>query len=385
MQLLRAQGAGAARKSARLLTLPVCPGLEGESHRLVRIKGAALGVIALLCSALIAACGGQGARHHAGHRATRTTEAAASSRSSVQAAADALQQQFIHVIDRVSPEVVQISDPQGLGSGISFHAGGYIVTNAHVVAGGGPYRVTAANGRSVSATLVGEFVPDDLAVVRARGLSLPVASFARTRELQVGDVVLAVGNPLGLRSSVTNGIISALGRTVGEPNGVVLPDVIQTSAPINPGNSGGALVDLAGQVVGIPTLAATDPQLGGGAAPGIGFAIPSSIVTNIAGQIVTHGHVIDSHRAFLGVELASGLQTGAVVVAVLAGSPAARAGIRVGDLITAIDSTPVSSAEDVAGVLATLTPGKRVKVTLTTPAGVTKSVVVKLGQYPGGG
>jgi putative serine protease PepD len=344
-------------------------------------------VCALVCGALVAACGGQGARHHAArtaaHRATASSGRAEG--QSVADAADSLQQQFVKVIERVSPEVVQVSDPQGLGSGISFHAGGYIVTNAHVVAGGGPYKVTDASGRTVSATLVGEFVPDDLAVVRARGLSLPVASFARTRSLQVGDVVLAVGNPLGLRSSVTNGIISALGRTVDEPNGVVLPDVIQTSAPINPGNSGGALVNLAGQVVGIPTLAATDPQLGGGAAPGIGFAIPSSIVTDIASQIVAHGHVVDSHRAFLGVELASGLQSGAVVVAVLAGSPAARAGIRAGDLITAIDSTAVSSPEDVAGVLATLAPGQRVRVSFTTPSGASRTVTVRLGQYPGGG
>jgi putative serine protease PepD len=106
---------------------------------------------------------------------------------------------------------------------------------------------------------------------------------------------------------VTNGIISALGRTVNEPNGGVLPNVIQTSAPINPGNSGGALVDLEDKVVGIPTLAASDPQLGGAAA-GIGFAIPSSLVSDIAGQIVKHGHVVNSHRAYLGVQLADGAQ-----------------------------------------------------------------------------
>src|SRR4029453_16170157 len=118
----------------------------------------------------------------------------------------------------------------------------------------------------------------------------------------VGDVALAIGNPLGLQSSVTEGIVSALGRTVNEDNGVALPNVIQTSAPINPGNSGGALVDLQGQVIGIPTLAATDPQLGGGAAAGIGFAIPANIVRDIAAQLITQGRGNNSHRAWLGGE-----------------------------------------------------------------------------------
>jgi S1-C subfamily serine protease len=107
------------------------------------------------------------------------------------------------------------------------------------------------------------------------GASLPAATFADSGGLRVGDIVVAIGNPLGLRSSVTQGIVSALGRIVDEPGGTSLPNVVQTNAPINPGNSGGALVNLEGQVVGIPTLAATDPELGG-SAPGIGFAIPSA-------------------------------------------------------------------------------------------------------------
>ena len=204
----------------------------------------------------------------------------------------------------MSPEVVQISTPRGLGSGVVFDSHGDVVTNAHVVAGGGPLEVTDSHGQRDRANLVGDFAPDDLAVVHAQHASLPAASFGDSRSLKVGDIVLALGNPLRLRSSVTNGIISALGRTVPEPGGAVLPNVIQTSASINPGNSGGALVDLSGQVVGIPTLAATDPQLGGSAAPGVGFAIPSLVVSDIAGQIVSHGHVVNSHRAFLGVDLA---------------------------------------------------------------------------------
>lgn len=299
-------------------------------------------------------------------------------------ASTGLQQRFVAVIRRVAPTVVQISTPQGLGSGVVFDDRGDVVTNAHVVAGGGPVVVSDFRGHADRATLVGSFAPDDIAVVHAQGASLQSATFAASGVLQVGDIVLAIGNPLGLRSSVTDGIVSALGRTVGEPNGVVLPDVIQTSAPINPGNSGGALVDLQGQVVGIPTLAATDPELGG-AAPGIGFAIPSSLLLDIAGQIVRHGHVIDSHRAFLGVKLATAPVNGAAVASVQHAGPTARAGIVPGDVITSIDGQPITSPVDVATVLATVAPGRVVTVGITKPDGSSTTVRVRLGQYPGSG
>jgi len=343
-------------------------------------KALATGCAAVAATLALAACGGSS--HHRAHPSGAAPRTATVAPASADGSAAALQQQFIAVINRDAAEVVQISNPHGLGSGVVFDKQGDIVTNAHVVAGGGPYRVTDSRGRSFSATLVGTFAEDDLAVVRVRGASLPVATFASSRNLHVGDIVLALGNPLGLRSSVTMGIISALGRTVSEPNGVVLPDVIQTSAPINPGNSGGALVNLQGQVVGIPTLAATDPQIGG-AAPGIGFAISSSTVTSIAGQIAKYGHVVRSHRAYLGVELAAGLTRGAIVVAVQSGSPAARAGIRPGEVITAIAGQQVAGPEGVAEVLAALHPGQSVSVDLLTPSGARRTVKVTLGQYPG--
>lgn len=165
---------------------------------------------------------------------------------------------------------------------------------------------------------------------------------------------------------------------------MTLPDTIQTSASINPGNSGGALVNLQGQVVGIPTLAATDPQLGGGAAPGIGFAIPSSLVSDIASQLVKYGRVKQSHRAYLGVQLASGPAAGAVVVAVQPGGPAAKAGIVAGDQISGIDGHKVRGAEGVAQALATLEPDETVSVDITKSDGSSSTVKVKLGQYPGG-
>ena len=157
-----------------------------------------------------------------------------------------------------------------------------------------------------------------------------------------------MGNPLGLSGSVTEGIVSATGRTVSEPQaaespGATLPDAIQTSAAINPGNSGGALVDLNGKVVGIPTLAATDPQLGGGAAPGIGFAIPSSTATNIAGQIIANGKVTASNRAALDVTVRGVVgenfqPAGAAIVAVTPSGAAAKGGLK------AATSSPASAA-----------------------------------------
>jgi S1-C subfamily serine protease len=214
--------------------------------------------------------------------------------------------------------------------------------------------------------------------------------------LKVGDIVLAMGNPLGLAASVTDGIVSATGRTISEPTapnspGATLPDVIQTSAAINPGNSGGALVDLAGDVVGVPTLAAVDPQIGGAgsAAPGIGFAIPSKIVKDIAGQLVTgHGHVADSHRAELGVQVVTVLDQadaplGVGIVVVSPGGPAAAAGIKPGEIITAIDGSPVHTTADLTGALAGLAPGKVVPVVLATPAGASRTVQVTLGQLAG--
>jgi S1-C subfamily serine protease len=330
---------------------------------------------ALIAVALLSSCGGSSPKP-----AATTVTAPAPQAASTPLVT--LEHGFTTVIARVTPQVVQISNASGLGSGVVFDSNGDVVTNAHVVAGGGAQKITDWHGRSYGATVVGKYTPDDLAVVHAQNASLSTASFGNSSALRVGDIVLAIGNPLGLRSSVTEGIVSALGRTVDEPNGSVLPNTIQTSAAINPGNSGGALVDLTGAVVGIPTLAATDAQLGG-AAPGIGFAVPSSVVTNIAGQIIKYGRVINSHRAFLGVSLATGLVTGAVVASVERGGPAARAGIVAGDVITSLNGQPVASPGDAVDVLATLTPGQTVKVGITKPGGGHATVEVKLGQYPG--
>jgi S1-C subfamily serine protease len=282
---------------------------------------------------------------------------------------------------RALPSVVQVRHENGLGSGVVLDSSGDIVTNAHVVEGGSKYSVVTPDGKSHPATLRGAFSASDIAVVRVDGADLKPARFADSSKLQVGQAVLAVGSPLGLQGSVTDGIVSAVSRTVSEGNGVALPSAVQTSAPINPGNSGGALVDLTGAVVGIPTLAAVDPGLG--RADGVGFAISSNQAKRIATQLADKGRVVDTGRAYLGVELRSIQGGGALIVGVQRGGPAAGAGLKPGDVILEVDGGPVSSADDVAVALADHKPGDRIKVKVQHQDGSTDTVEVTLGELPG--
>jgi putative serine protease PepD len=334
-----------------------------------------LAMAALVAALVLAGC------------STTTADSASSSTAlpavDVSPSALALQQQFVKVVKQVGPSVVLIQTSQGLGSGVVLDATGNVVTNDHVVQASSGFRVTLADGKQSQAQLVGTFPADDLAVLHVDAAGLHPAAFADSSSLQVGDVALAIGNPLGLQSSVTEGIVSALGRTVNEDNGVALPNVIQTSAAINPGNSGGALVDLQGQVIGIPTLAATDPQLGGRAAPGIGFAIPSNTVRDIAAQLISQGKVTNSHRAWLGVEVAATTSGGLLVAKVVSGGPAVKAGIRAGELITAVQGTATPDPATLADVLAGLRPGQTVRVAVVGPGGAHRTVRVTLGQFPG--
>ena len=342
------------------------------THNLLRVPPIvyAMAVMTLV----VAGCGGGST---AQSRTTATGSPAPSALS--------LEQQFVSVVRDTQPSVAQIQTDQGLGSGVIFDAGGDIVTNEHVIAGAGSMRVTLADGRQFPARLVGAYAPDDLAVVSiGAGHALKPARFGDSSKLEVGEIVLAAGNPLGLQSSITDGIVSAVGRNVSEGQGVVLPGAIQTSAPINPGNSGGALVDLQAQVIGIPTLTAGNPQ-SGAAAAGIGFAIPSNLVRDIAGQIVRDGRVVQSHRAAIGVSVAdSSYRPGALVVAVQRGGPAEKARIVPGDSIDAINGKTVRGADDFATLLATLEPGSTVKLTITRQDGQSTTATATLGKLAGG-
>jgi putative serine protease PepD len=300
------------------------------------------------------------------------------------AAALAFQSAITAVVHELSPSVVQIQNPVGLGSGVVFDANGDIVTNNHVVAGGGPYTVTAG-AHSYGASLVGRFPVDDLAIVRVSGAKLTPAAFADSSKLEVGDFAIAIGNPLGLRSSVTDGIVSAFRQGVSEGNGVALPLMIQTSAAINPGNSGGARADFRGRVIGTPTSAATDPELGGTAAPGIGFAIPSNLVKDIATQIIRFGHVVNSHRAYLGVQIGDTNGAGVLVQDVTAGGPAAKAGLASGDVITAVNGRRTATVDDLTSAVSELKPGTTVSLAVVTQHGAHKTLHLTLGTFPGTG
>jgi S1-C subfamily serine protease len=355
-------------------------------HRVVK-KAVAAATVALAAAVASAGCTSSGSS--AATPAVTVTQATPAA-----GGAAGLQQAYVSAIRKVLPSVVEIKTASGLGSGVIYDAAGHIVTNAHVVGSATSFQVFLTGSVTpLTAQLAGTYPPDDLAVIKVSGAThLVPARFADSSKLHVGDIVLAMGNPLGLSSSVTDGIISAVGRTVSEPQesgspGATLPDAIQTSAAINPGNSGGALVNLADEVIGIPTLAATDQQLGG-AAPGIGFAIPSNIVTDIAGQIVKTGHVTNSHRAALGVRVQTvagpdGQPAGAGIATVTSGGAAAKAGLAAGDVITAVNGTPTPDTETLAAVLAALRPGQQVPVKVTKADGSTVTVQVTLEQLPG--
>jgi S1-C subfamily serine protease len=324
--------------------------------------------------------------------ASGTKEAAGDRQVAAPTTAGDLQSAYERVIKNVLPSVVQIQTSRELGSGVVYDDKGHIVTNAHVVGNEKRFRVTTAgNETALTATLVSAYPEQDLAVVKLDKVpaGLKAATFGDSGQVRVGQIVLAMGSPLGLSSSVTQGIVSATGRTVSEGQsgggtGATIADMVQTSAPINPGNSGGALVNLNGEVIGIPTLAATDPQLGGSAAPGIGFAIPASTVKTIAGQIVRYGKVVNSGRAALGiigrtVVDADYQPAGVAVVEAEAGGAADRAGIRAGDVITRLGDADITTITSLSEALASDRPGQRTKVTYTRD-GAERTADVTLGE-----
>jgi serine protease DegS len=250
---------------------------------------------------------------------------------------------------------------RSLGSGVIVDRDGHIITNHHVIANADSIRVALEDGRVAEARIVGRDPDTDLAVLKIDLSPLPVASFGRSDQLRVGDVVLAIGNPIGLSQTVTHGIVSAVSR---QQLGIApLEDFIQTDAPINFGNSGGALVDANGALVGINT-AIVAKNIG---VEGIGFAIPVNMVRGVLSDIIAHGRVI---RGWIGIvpedlpeEQAQQLglgQAGVVIGNLYVGSPAQRAGLQPGDLLLGIDGAAPHSAQDALGRIASRTPGSTV-------------------------
>jgi S1-C subfamily serine protease len=276
----------------------------------------------------------------------------------------------------VLPSVVRINrassdhvDTNGNGSGVVYRDDGLIVTSNHVVTKSGGVEVVFADGRTMPADIVGQDPFNDLAVIRVDRDGLDAIELGRTRQLEVGDLAVAVGSPFGLDATVTVGVVSALGRGVhaGAADGasVYLPEVIQTDAPINPGNSGGALVDRDGRLIGINSaiLTAGEP-----ANAGVGFAIPVDTVVDVADQLIADGKVAHPLLGVSGGPVSEhaaarlGVRDGAWVREVSPGTPASAAGLVPDDVIVALDDQPVSSMEDLSIAVRDREVGERVVV-----------------------
>jgi S1-C subfamily serine protease len=280
-----------------------------------------------------------------------------------QALLDAYSRAVIDVVERVGPAVVRLdvtSDQErrggGTGSGVIVAPDGLVLTNSHVVGSATRVSATTVEGRSLTARVVGDDPDTDLALVRVDApVTLPAAPLGNSKLLKRGQLVIAIGNPLGFESTVTTGVVSALGRSLRARSGRLIDDVIQTDAALNPGNSGGPLVSSHGEVVGINTALIMGAQ-------GICFAVASNTASFVLGELVRHGRV---RRAYIGIAAqqfalsrrrrhAAGLtQESAVMVAsVEPGSPAERAGLNSGDVILALDALAITGADDLIRVLA---------------------------------
>src|SRR5947208_2425022 len=288
-----------------------------------------------------------------------------------QALLDAYSRAVIDVVERVGPAVVRLDvaserRSDGTGSGVVVAPDGLVLTNSHVVGNANRVSATTVDGRSLTARVVGDDPDTDLALVRVDApLTLPAAPLGKSKLLKRGQLVIAIGNPLGFESTVTTGVVSALGRSLRARSGRLIDDVIQTDAALNPGNSGGPLVSSHGEAVGINTAVILGAQ-------GICFAVASNTASFVLGELVRHGRV---RRAYIGIsaqqtpiprrlQLAAGLEqaSAAMVGAVEKASPAAGAGLMSGDLIVALDGAPITGADDLIRALTGERIGRAVEI-----------------------
>ena len=287
------------------------------------------------------------------------------------------EQAVVRVARGSSPAVVSIERRGASGSGVVVRRDGVILTNAHVVGDVGAVTVALADGRRLQGQVLGRDPTVDVAVVRVTATNLPAAPIGDSDRLVPGQSAIAIGNPLGFERTVTTGVVSAVNRTIP---GAPLEGLIQTDAAISPGNSGGPLLDSQGRVIGINTAVIREEN-----AQGLGFAVPINLATDIANQLLTTGRI---RRAFLGVdvrdvtpELAQyfGLpvRQGAIIVAVVQGTPAAQAGLRAQDIIVRVGDATVASGGDLRRELRRLGPGATTRVEVVRPQGrVTASVTL---------
>lgn len=295
-------------------------------------------------------------------------------------ALDAYSKIVVEAVEKVGPAVVQIwvgrdlrsrnhqrNEMQGTASGVLFTPDGFLVTNSHVVRGARTIAVTLSDGRSFNGQLVGDDPHTDLAVVRLEEANLPMAGFGDSAQLRPGQLVVAIGNPLGFQTTVTSGIISALGRSLRTLSGRLIENIIQTDAALNPGNSGGPLVNSRGEVIGINTAVIMPAQ-------GICFAIPSNTVKWVVARLIRDGEVV---RGFLGLQGQNRpiprylirshkltINSGVFVVAVEPQSPAEFAGLRRGDIIIGLDDVSVTGVDRLHRLLGEEVIGRDVPLTV---------------------
>jgi putative serine protease PepD len=349
-------------------------------------------LIVLFLTGLAGAAVGVGTFAALGGRTTTTTTVVRASVADSKATSNTSGGLTVNEIyRRTSPGVVEVTarstggsqfpfghsqESVGQGSGFVYDTSGHVVTNEHVVDGANSVTVKFANGKSYSAKVVGKDSSTDVAVlkVNAPSSALHPLTLADSDAVSVGDGVVAIGSPFGLENSVTSGIVSALHRSIDSPNGFSIPDAIQTDAPINHGNSGGALLDASGHVIGITSQIESDS----GGNDGVGFAVPSNTVRSVVSQLLASGKV---EHAYLGVEIASAAGGGARVASVRSGTPAAKAGLQAGDVITKIDGTSVGSSDELQQAVDSRKPGDRVTLEVRR-GGTTRTVHVTLGTRP---
>jgi putative serine protease PepD len=277
------------------------------------------------------------------------------------------------VAKALAPAVVQLETGDGLGSGVIYDGAGYILTAAHVVSGVDQVNVRMADGTRLTGKVVGADEASDIAVVKvSTSKKLPTATLAVGVAPQVGQLAVAIGSPFGLEQTVTSGIVSAVNRTLVNPDGQTISNVLQTDAPINPGNSGGALADREGRVIGINSAIRASS---GGGNVGVGFAVPIDTAARVAEAIVRGQPVRTGYLGITGSDAPDG--AGAVVGSIESGSPAASAGLRIGDRITRFDAQPVTGMADVIARVRAAAPGSSVTLEIVRD-GQVKQIPLRL-------